>query len=251
MSIDSLHVSVPDDQIHVPKGFVNAGRSQYLVKDEQLGVRWYDITQFPSTLGMVDATDAPPTEADQDVYILSGTPHTDWDGASDGDVVRYDSAFDRWFSSPPVAGQRAYDTVRTGYWTYGTQWIGEFNVSRAFSSVEILALYSSPITFISKLFGTAIIEVDQASVDFVYGTSYATNLILQIINTSADIAHYTSSGVLGTTLNQHTKFSRESDAPTETQIMANEDVLVNVAVGNPTAGTGTMTIYATYRIYNV
>lgn len=91
----SSHPTFVDDTDIVDKKYVD---------DILLQSEWYPYSALDY---VVDNTLAPASENLGDVYVLShdgGAPHADYDGASAGDIVKFDG--DVWVATTPTTGER-------------------------------------------------------------------------------------------------------------------------------------------------
>lgn len=119
------HQNIPDGQLHVPKGFGPAANGSQLFKDAE-GKTLYFQGLFPPALDVVDGANAPPTEADEDIYVLNGSTtsvHADWDGASQWDWVKFNNDDDTWYAITPDQGALVYDMDTTSLFKFdGNAW---------------------------------------------------------------------------------------------------------------------------------
>jgi hypothetical protein len=115
------------------------------------------------------------------------------------------------------------------------------------ASADVLTLNSTPLTIVSAVSGYAI-EVVSASVKVDFNTTaYATNIDLLLISSSANIEQAKArihASVASTILIQ----KATPALATSTQIIGNDDLLVKVDSGNPTAGDSDITVYVNYRL---
>ena len=118
----NLHSQLPEAALHNPKGFSLTTAGKKLTKDETLSLNWQDDLSLPAAISFATATSAPPTEVTGDIYVLiSGTPHGDWDGASENDWVRFDGSV--WNAITPVTGTSCYNTASLSYNVFnGSAW---------------------------------------------------------------------------------------------------------------------------------
>jgi len=67
-------------------------------------------SRLQKVLSIVDCTASPPTENDGDRYILdtTGSVNAGWDGASQNDVVEFDSSSGLWIPNTPIEGAVCY-----------------------------------------------------------------------------------------------------------------------------------------------
>jgi hypothetical protein len=129
--MSNLHVNLDEANKHDPKGFIPAPNNTYPAKTE-LGVSYYEERmQLPKAINFVDGTAAPPTTADYDVYVItgSGTEDAGWGSAVFNDWVRFLNGIPTAIT--PLAGYRAFD-VTAGIWKEfnGTNWVaGDANTT--------------------------------------------------------------------------------------------------------------------------
>ena len=122
--------------------------------------------------------------------------------------------------------------------------------SLSLTSAQILALNTTPQTIIAAPGSGKWIEVISATTDMNFDTAaYATNTTLQLINDGATIAQLQDTSCLIATVDKVTKFQDVTPATAgQTQIIKNTAVQLKVATGDPTAGSGTLTVHVIYRI---
>lgn len=125
--------------------------------------------------------------------------------------------------------------------------------SLSLTSAQILTLNSVPIDIIAAPGVGKYIEVISASISFTYVSAvYTTNLILQLINTGADVSQFESLLSLASVLSKNIKFVQTAEAAAvSTQIITNTALQVKVKTGNPAAGDGTAIIKLLYRIVTI
>lgn len=119
---------------------------------------------------------------------------------------------------------------------------------------QVLVLNGTPLEIVAAPGAGYAIEVDKASFKLTYNSiAYATNTDLEIITDTATIAQRkTSSGAINGTVTQHIIMGEiPSAGATDTQIIENKSLKVQVPTGNPTAGNSGIKIYITYRIITV
>ena len=121
------------------------------------------------------------------------------------------------------------------------------SASLTIASADVLTLNSTPLTIVGAVSGYAI-EVVSASVKVDFNTTpYATNIDLLLTSSSANIEQAKArmhASVASTILLQKTTPA----LATSTQIISNDDLLVKVDSGNPTAGDSDITVYVNYRL---
>lgn len=258
---DSLHVDIPDDQIHKPKGFASASKNTETVKDEQGGLRWDTRYTLPPAKNFVLASSTPPTESNGDIYMLvdSSVPHADWDGASENDWVRYDTSADTWFSITPVEGVMCYDKTANALKIFGTSWtIGGENepqlleTSLVITSEQIVLLNGTPLQIVASPGANKIIEVISWSVQALatVSTPYTTNTTLLLINDGADRYQAEDRLLLKTSIAKITRgtITAASSTASENQVLIDTRLMVSALSGNPAAGNFDIKIFLQYRI---
>jgi len=156
MGAETLHPTIPNDQIHPPRDFPDAAVNDILVKDEQSSIRWERRNILPRAISFVDGDDAPPTENDNDVYVIIDATSVEagWDGASNNDWVRFDFENDTWFSITPQAGYLVYNENISKYKLYnGTDWVDLVGVTAPAPRVGTVAITKSQtqVNFTSDL----------------------------------------------------------------------------------------------------
>jgi len=134
-----LHSQLPDATLHNPKGFSFASAGTKVTRDEKSELNWQPDLTLPAALSFATATSAPPTEVDGDIYVLlGGTPHGDWDGASENDWVRFDGTSGTWKAITPTSGSTTLNIASGDYklWN-GSAWV---NVNGSASNFAIADL---------------------------------------------------------------------------------------------------------------
>lgn len=105
-----LHKNITNaTDIHNPKWLSTANNGDYAWKNEKGELESTDEIVLPAALNFVDASVAPPTSNNGDIYILSsgGSVNAGWGSVSVGDWVRYDGAL--WNSITPQKSTLCYD----------------------------------------------------------------------------------------------------------------------------------------------
>ena len=117
------------------------------------------------------------------------------------------------------------------------------------SSAEILAMNTTPLELVAAPGSGKVIKIQSIVCNYTYvSATYATNVKLQVITDGATIAQY-EQGMLGATVSTIRQLSEvNSSSTTATQLLDNAAVNLRVETGDPTAGDGTLKIYATYDI---
>lgn len=113
----NLHFNLEEDQKHTPQGFSTASNNSVPTRDEQGALIWDERMTIPAALDFADASLAPPTENDGDIYVLvdSSAVEAGWDGASENDWVRYDADSSAWFGITPTDGTQCFDKTASEY----------------------------------------------------------------------------------------------------------------------------------------
>jgi hypothetical protein len=129
--MSNLHVNLDEANKHDPKGFIPAPNNTFPVKSET-GVSYYEERMLlPKAINFVDGTVAPPTTADYDVYVLtgSGTEDAGWGVAVFGDWVRFLNGIPTPIT--PLAGYRCFDSTSGTWKEYnGSAWVaGDANTT--------------------------------------------------------------------------------------------------------------------------
>jgi len=149
----------------VPTLWIDTAADQaYILTDVTSGVAtWKNVTGASTTLdaqnsvlSIATASSAPPTETTGNRYLLSstGTPHANWDGALNNDIVEFDGAY--WVATTPTEGMIVeVEDVNTIY-LYITSWTAWQNQALTTTSsptfVNITASGNTPL----NLTGTAV-----------------------------------------------------------------------------------------------
>ena len=120
---NNLHLNQDEANKHTPKGFDNAGNNTRPWKDEQGQSTYTENFELPRAINFVDGTVAPPTTADLDVYVLTGSGVVDsgWGTATFGDWVRFLNGI----AAPitPLAGALCYDDTASSWMEFdGSVW---------------------------------------------------------------------------------------------------------------------------------
>jgi hypothetical protein len=123
------------------------------------------------------------------------------------------------------------------------------STSLTIATADVLTLNSAPIEIVAAPGAGFAIEVLSATMKMVYNSAtYATNTIIELSNTGADIKQF-DGDLLGATVSKIGLINRDY-RPTsgQTQIIENAALNVTVGTGNPTAGDSDIKVYVTYRI---
>lgn len=121
-------------------------------------------------------------------------------------------------------------------------------------TASVLTLNGTPLEIVAAPGAGYAIQLVAASFKLTYNSiAYATNTDLQLIADTATIAQVkTSSGAINGTVTQHIILGEvPSPGTTDTQIIENKSLKVQVPTGNPTAGNSDIKVYVLYRIITV
>ncbi|NRB81543.1 MAG: hypothetical protein HRU38_23265 [Saccharospirillaceae bacterium] len=121
--MSNLHLNLDEANKHTPKGFDPAGNNTRPWKDEQGQSTYTENFELPRAINFVDGTVAPPTTADLDVYVLTGSGVVDsgWGTATFGDWVRFLNGI----AAPitPIKGALCYDDTASSWMEFdGSVW---------------------------------------------------------------------------------------------------------------------------------
>ena len=122
--------------------------------------------------------------------------------------------------------------------------------SLSIPTASVLTLFATPLEIVAAPGAGYAIQVVSASYKLTYNSiAYATNVQLQLITDTATIAQTNTGNTLDATATQHIQFTGQP-APntTDTQIIDNKSLKVQVSTGNPTAGNSDIKVYVLYRI---
>jgi len=125
----------------------DTGNNAYILLDVTAGVAMWtkaigatiNLDYQDSVKSIATAASAPPTEVLNDRYMLSatGTPHANWDGALNNDIVQFDGAV--WRSTTPTEGMiTEVEDVNTIY-LYLTSWAAWQNQATTTTSAVTFA----------------------------------------------------------------------------------------------------------------
>jgi hypothetical protein len=128
-----------------------------------------------------------------------------------------------------------------------------YEASLTLSSADILAGNTTPITIVANPGSGLRIEVVEASAAVTFLTAaYATNTVMQLINTGADVAQLENTSALISTVSKIVNFVPATAATAgQTQILSNTALLIKVKTGNPITGAGSIKVNVLYRIVTV
>ena len=255
--MDNLHKDIPNDQIHNPKDFSTALKNASPIKDEQGGLLWENRTSFPPVTQFIDATSAPDPsiERDRAAYMLLGTPHANWDGASANDFVRYSTEFATWFAITPTGGERVYDKRFIGHWVYtaGLGWGGElFTISKTIASADVKTLFATPVEIVYAPVDRSIVVVDWFIQTAFTTPAYATEDTLWLITDTATRPQGIDDESLASTVSRIRKGNvadtGDGWGATDTQIITEKKLELTTDSANPTSGNSILTITVNFRL---
>lgn len=172
----TLHKNITASaDIHNPKWFPDANNGDVAWRNEKGELESTDELVLPAALNFVDASVAPPTTNDGDIYVLSsgGSVNAGWGAVSLDDWVRYDLANTTWNSITPQKSSLCYDKTADKLFSYdGADWnqVGGDSIYTASGTVptSVVATLTDSLTFKgADLLGTSsnIKIVDSASAD--------------------------------------------------------------------------------------
>jgi hypothetical protein len=119
-------------------------------------------------------------------------------------------------------------------------------------SAEVLTAFTTPVVIVAAVAGKKIKPVGDVYCTMDYlGTAYTTNGGARLYHSGASIAiaTTTANGFLFGTVDRDIKMTSTSvTGATDTQYIANADLLWSVLVGNPLAGTADVTISGLYQL---
>jgi hypothetical protein len=122
----TLHKNITASaDIHNPKWFPDANNGDVAWRNEKGELESTDELVLPAALNFVDASVAPPTTNDGDIYVLSsgGSVNAGWGAVSLDDWVRYDLANTTWNSITPQKSSLCYDKTTDSLQFFdGTNW---------------------------------------------------------------------------------------------------------------------------------
>jgi len=255
---DSLHVNIPNDQIHPCRDFSDADKNAQIIKDEKGSLLWEQRQTLYPVKELIDATSGAGSEADGDAYILLGTPSADWDGASANDFVRYDSTLDTWFAITPNIGMQVFDISFNGFWTYEAhlgagKWKSKLlTKSLAVSSAEVLDLIDTPLEVIAAPIDRMIVVIDWYIETTVGGEPYATEDTLWLITDTATKPQGTDNISLGSTVSRSRQgivtTSGDGWSATDTQLIQDKKLELTTETANPTGGHSTYTVTVSFKV---
>jgi len=126
------------------------------------------------------------------------------------------------------------------------------SASLTIASADVLTLNTTPLTIVGAVAGYAI-EVVSASVKIDNpSAAYATNVGLELICSGATERQAVSNTALNASVTSVRRLAIDSTfAATDTQLIANADLLVQVPTGDPTSGDADITVFVNYRLIPV
>ena len=117
------HRDILEAELHEPKGFTTANNGDSIWRNEQGLSEWTDREVLPAALNFVDASLAPPTTGNGDIYVLSlgASIHANWGTVALKDWVRYDGV--AWKVITPSKSILCYDKTEDVLMSYdGSVW---------------------------------------------------------------------------------------------------------------------------------
>ena len=126
------------------------------------------------------------------------------------------------------------------------------SASLTIASADVLTLNTTPLTIVGAVAGYAI-EVVSASVKIDNpGAPYATNVGLELICNGATERQAASLSALNASVTSVRRLAIDSTfTASDTQLIANADLLVQVPTGDPTGGDADITVFVNYRLIPV
>lgn len=126
-------------------------------------------------------------------------------------------------------------------------------VSLVIPTASVLTLNATPLTIVAAPGTGYAIEVISASYKLTYNSvAYATNTGLQLITSGATVSQKIINSSLASTVTRQVLFGDGAIAgATDTQILENAALLVQVPTGNPKAGNSDIEVYCQYRIITI
>ena len=126
------------------------------------------------------------------------------------------------------------------------------SASLTIASADVLHLNTTPLTIVGAVAGYAI-EVVSASVKIDNpGAPYATNVGLELICNGATERQAASLSALNASVTSVRRLAIDSTfTASDTQLIANADLLVQVPTGDPTGGDADITVFVNYRLIPV
>jgi hypothetical protein len=123
------------------------------------------------------------------------------------------------------------------------------SASLTIASADVLTLNTTPLTIVGAVAGYAI-EVISASVKIDSpGAPYATNVGIELICNGATERQAASLSALNASVTSVRRLAIDSTfSATDTQLIANADLLVQVPTGDPTGGDADITVFVNYRL---
>jgi hypothetical protein len=152
---------------------------------------------------------------------------------NDGGALQIKNILDP--TDPQDAATMAYVDAATG---------GLLTTTVTVSTAEILNINSSPKTLITAPGAGELISLQSIVIQYIFNTAaYATNVDLQLRH--GNNTAYSNGGILDQTAD---RIIFPSSNYTASNDPSNQPITLTVSGGNPTAGSGTLKIFLTYRI---
>ena len=156
-----------------------------------------------------------------------------------------------WIATDIYKGELFFNQADSVLWSRGDSGVVCLggSASLTIASADVLTLNTTPLTIVGAVAGYAI-EVVSASVKIDSpGAPYATNVGLELICNGATVKQAVNLSALNSSVTSVRRFSiGGSTGATDTQVIANADLLVQVPTGNPTAGDADITVFVNYRL---
>lgn len=156
-----------------------------------------------------------------------------------------------WISTDIYKGELFFNQADGVLWSRddnGVTCLGG-SASLTISSADVLTLNTTPLTIVGAVAGYAI-EVVSASVKIDNPSApYATNVGLELICSGATERQAASLTALNASVTSVRRLGIDTTfTATDTQLIANADLLVQVPTGDPTGGDADITVYVNYRL---
>jgi hypothetical protein len=156
-----------------------------------------------------------------------------------------------WVATDIYKGELFFNQADDTLWTRGDSGVICLggSASLTIASADVLTLNTTPLTIVGAVAGYAI-EVVSASVKIDNpGAPYATNVGLELICNGATVKQAVNLFALNSSVTSVRRFSiGGSTGATDTQVIANADLLVQVPTGDPTGGDADITVFVNYRL---
>lgn len=140
--MSNFHRDLQDDQLHAPKGHIDADVDSKIIKNLNSDHEYINESWKSPILDFLDialtGTHLETNRARYALINLTGSiAHSDWDGASLNDIVEYFSSELEWKSYSPTEGDLVYDKDTNAVFLYdGTDWVAQLD------AVAVVNLYT-------------------------------------------------------------------------------------------------------------